>query len=583
MRHEPPCRVRHRPGRPPRRAATRRPRRRRGRRQPPWRIPRRGHRDRRRRHRPGVHHACHGRRRCRLLLPQRSELHGLGRRSSHHCSAAWSPAQPPPGPAWSSSRTSTPTARRGARTCIESLPVQPTSEKAATRAAMTDELLAAHRAGHVEVAIGRASDYFGPGTTESALGTTVFGAALAGRRAQLMGRPDQLHSYSYTPDIAAALVTLAVAPEASGSVWHLPIAETRTTRQVVEAVYRLAGRRPRAVAAGPMALRLLGAVNPAHARVPPHAVPVHRPLGRRRLPLSPRPSAPRSRRSTTPWPRPSPGTATRASTASTRRQPTPPTPDPTQLTAIADPRGPAMTTRTNDHVVAGHDDRRRRPGHRRLHRPRQHLRLPRRPEGPDRRDPRPPSGSTRAPIVGWFLVLVISAALLAPVGVLLGRTCRRALGRWIAGLGIAAAAVQVIGLSRWILFVPGDQRRRPGPGADRRRPPPLRAAAHLARRDPRRDRRLRPHRRRSPSRRDPQVTRSLAPRWMADPGYVSAALIATGVRHPARPRRRQPDQLRRLRRLVPVARRHRHRPLDRDPGGRSGPPPRGAGVLTAAG
>ena len=51
------------------------------------------------------------------------------------------------------------------RDLVETLPAQPTSAKAATRAAMTDELLAAHRAGRVEVAIGRASDYFGPGAT----------------------------------------------------------------------------------------------------------------------------------------------------------------------------------------------------------------------------------------------------------------------------------------------------------------------------------------------------------------------------------------------------------------------------------
>ena len=53
--------------------------------------------------------------------------------------------------------------------------------------------------GQVEVAIGRASDYFGPGTTHSALGETVFGPAMTGRTAQVMGDPDQLHSYSYTP------------------------------------------------------------------------------------------------------------------------------------------------------------------------------------------------------------------------------------------------------------------------------------------------------------------------------------------------------------------------------------------------
>ena len=58
-------------------------------------------------------------------------------------------------------------------------------------------------------------------------------------------------------------------------------------------------------------------------------------------------------------------------------------------------------------------------------------------------------------ITGWFLVLVISAALLAPVGVLLGRIAGGTLGPWIAGVGIAAATVQVIGLSRWVLLIPG--------------------------------------------------------------------------------------------------------------------------------
>ena len=58
-------------------------------------------------------------------------------------------------------------------------------------------------------------------------------------------------------------------------------------------------------------------------------------------------------------------------------------------------------------------------------------------------------------ISGWFLALVISAALLAPVGVLLGRIVGGRLAPWIAGVGIAAATVQVVGLSRWVLLVPG--------------------------------------------------------------------------------------------------------------------------------
>ena len=150
----------------------------------------------------------------------------------------------------------------GGRDLVESMPARPTSAKSETRAAMTSELLSAHDAGRVEVAIGRASDYFGPGTTQSALGETVFGTALAGRRAQVMGKPGLLHSYSYTPDVAAALVTLGTRSGATGSVWHLPVAEARSTREIIDHVYGLAGRRPRCIAAGPTTLRSLGVVKP---------------------------------------------------------------------------------------------------------------------------------------------------------------------------------------------------------------------------------------------------------------------------------------------------------------------------------
>src|SRR4051812_29446899 len=58
-------------------------------------------------------------------------------------------------------------------------------------------------------------------------------------------------------------------------------------------------------------------------------------------------------------------------------------------------------------------------------------------------------------VTSWFLVLAVSAALIAPAGIWLGRLAGGTLGRWIAGIGIAAATVQVIGLQRWVTLVPG--------------------------------------------------------------------------------------------------------------------------------
>jgi len=55
----------------------------------------------------------------------------------------------------------------------------------------------------------------------------------------------------------------------------------------------------------------------------------------------------------------------------------------------------------------------------------------------------------------WFAVLAVSSALMAPAGVWLGRVAGGTLGRWITITGVAAAAVQVIGLQRWVFLVPG--------------------------------------------------------------------------------------------------------------------------------
>jgi nucleoside-diphosphate-sugar epimerase len=137
--------------------------------------------------------------------------------------------------------------------------------KGQLRSRMSRELLAAHAAGRVEVAIGRASDYFGPrGGGQSNLGDRVFPAALAGKTATVLGNPDQPHTYTYIPDIGEGLAVLGEHPDAPGQVWHLPNdPDTKTTRQLVDIVYRHAGQpRTRVRAVPALMLRALGLANP---------------------------------------------------------------------------------------------------------------------------------------------------------------------------------------------------------------------------------------------------------------------------------------------------------------------------------
>jgi nucleoside-diphosphate-sugar epimerase len=144
----------------------------------------------------------------------------------------------------------------------ETTPVNPTSAKSRTRADMSAALLGAHGRGEVQVTIGRASDFIGPGVRDSAFAEFIFERALSGKRAQTVGRPDTEHTYSYVPDVGRNLVLLGSHDDAYGRVWHLPNPPTRTTRHIVTDVYAAAGMRRTDVTAlkRPM-LRALGLFN----------------------------------------------------------------------------------------------------------------------------------------------------------------------------------------------------------------------------------------------------------------------------------------------------------------------------------
>jgi len=123
----------------------------------------------------------------------------------------------------------------------EDLPYEATGKKGQTRAKMARTALQAHQDGRLEVTIGRASDFYGPHVTVSAVGERVFANALRGKPINVVGNPDTRHTYTYIEDFADALVTLGSHDEAMGEAWHVPSAETITTREFIELVCEVAG------------------------------------------------------------------------------------------------------------------------------------------------------------------------------------------------------------------------------------------------------------------------------------------------------------------------------------------------------
>lgn len=124
----------------------------------------------------------------------------------------------------------------------ESTPMAATGKKGSVRARLSRDLLERHATGRLRVAIGRASDYYGPRAANSAVGDQFFAAVAAGRTPRWLGRTDQPHALSYLPDIAAALVTLGERPEADGEVWHLPVSPALTGREWASRTARVTGR-----------------------------------------------------------------------------------------------------------------------------------------------------------------------------------------------------------------------------------------------------------------------------------------------------------------------------------------------------
>jgi len=144
----------------------------------------------------------------------------------------------------------------------ERRPMTAMTRKGRVRAELAQQLLDAHAKGRVRVAIGRASDFFGPEVIDSAMGARVFRRALRGQPVNVLGNVKLPHTYSYVPDIARALVLLGQREEALGEIWHLPGPETVTTAEFLAMVFAQTGHSPKMRRAGKGTLRTLGFFNP---------------------------------------------------------------------------------------------------------------------------------------------------------------------------------------------------------------------------------------------------------------------------------------------------------------------------------
>jgi nucleoside-diphosphate-sugar epimerase len=124
---------------------------------------------------------------------------------------------------------------------------------------MAQEVLSAHAAGKVRVAVGRASDFFGPDDT--ALTGFAIQPALEGKAVNLLGRTDQPHTFTYVADFGRLLATLGTREEALGQIWFAPSNPPVTQAEFVKLIEAELGRPVKSMVGGPLMMRFLGLFN----------------------------------------------------------------------------------------------------------------------------------------------------------------------------------------------------------------------------------------------------------------------------------------------------------------------------------
>ncbi len=123
------------------------------------------------------------------------------------------------------------------------------------------DLLAQRAASSTPTVSVAASDFYGPGVRMAHAGERLVPTVLAGKTMRVVGSLDQPHSFTYVPDLAAAMIRAAASPQLWDTVLHAPTAPPVTMRHLITRVAETAGVPvPRMSALPGGVLRTLGLV-----------------------------------------------------------------------------------------------------------------------------------------------------------------------------------------------------------------------------------------------------------------------------------------------------------------------------------
>jgi nucleoside-diphosphate-sugar epimerase len=142
----------------------------------------------------------------------------------------------------------------------EDSPYQAHTQKGKVRGEMANAVMEAHRAGKVHAAIARGSHFFGP--DDHNMTDLAMRPAVEDKAVKLLGRTDQLHTFSYAPDFGKLLATLGTRADALGQIWFTPSPAPITQNEFVKIMEAELGHHVKTLVAGKILLSILGLFDP---------------------------------------------------------------------------------------------------------------------------------------------------------------------------------------------------------------------------------------------------------------------------------------------------------------------------------
>ncbi len=124
-------------------------------------------------------------------------------------------------------------------------------------------LLKARAASATDTVSVAAGDFFGPRVRNSHAGERMVKPVVAGKSLMVIGNAGMPHSFTYVPDLAAAMIVAAQDRTLWNRVWHAPTGPALSQREIAAAFATAAGApAPRVSAVPGWALRTMGMFSP---------------------------------------------------------------------------------------------------------------------------------------------------------------------------------------------------------------------------------------------------------------------------------------------------------------------------------